>query len=155
MKIYYSKYRIFKMLLLPLIVLYIGYSCIQIDSFFGMLLGVLNLILGSFTLFSTLIIIVKRRPRLVIDQDGIIDHRILKSKIQWHEIYNLELKISTPQKYLKLNISDNFQNFKWLFRKTSRKFLNKNPREVFINLTYLNIDYQRLNEMLKSENCRY
>ena len=92
-----------------------------------------------------------------MDQNGIIDNRILKNTIRWNQIRNFELTIINNQKFLKLQIPDNFgnDNFKWLFLTTSKLKLNKKPKIVLVNLDQLKIDYKNLNDFLVTINPNY
>ena len=136
--------------LMSALILWVGIDCLTSDSAVVNTIGVLNIGLGALVLFVGLKNLLNKNPQVVLDENGIIDNRILKNTIPWSEINRSELMVINNHKSLRLEVSGNFKidNFKWLFIKTSKDQLRKNPKEIQINLDQLKIDYDSLNELL-------
>lgn len=143
-----------KMLLMSILILLIGIYCLKSDIFTIKIIGTLEIVLSISVLFVALRSLFDKKPQIIIGDNGIIDNRILKNTILWNQIEKLELTIINNQKFLKLNVSDNFdnENFKWLFVKTSKEKLNQKPKNVLINLDQLRINYDNLNQYLSNKN---
>lgn len=157
LKCYFSKTKMIKMSLISIPLILIGVLCFSSNIMILNFIGIVEIILGISTLLIGLKSLLNKNPQIVMDQNGIIDHRILKKTIRWNQIRNFELTIINNQKFLKLQIPDNFSNdnFKWLFLTTSKLKLNKKPKNVLINLDQLKIDYKSLNDFLVTINANY
>lgn len=138
-------------------ILILGIYCLRSTIVTLKMIGFFEIILGSSTLFIALKSAFDKSPQIVIDEKGIIDNRILKNKIFWDQIQNLELTTTRNQKVMKIIIPSNFgdTNFKWLYRKTSKLTLNEKPKKVLLNLDHLNVDYDSLNQFLRSKKSDY
>lgn len=157
LKLYFSKTKMFKMSLMSIPLILIGVLCFSSNIMILKFIGTLEIILGISTLLIGLKSLLNKNPQIIMDQNGIIDNRILKNTIRWNQIRNFELTIINKQKFLKLQIPDNFgnDNFKWLFLATSKLKLNKKPKIVLVNLDQLKIDYKSLNDFLVTINANY
>ncbi|WP_155958891.1 STM3941 family protein [Flavobacterium limnosediminis] len=146
-----------KLLMISVLIVLIGLYCFKSDIHTVRMVGVLELILGAVTLFVALKSLLDKNPQVVMDESGIMDNRILKNSIAWHQIQKMELTVVNNQKVLKLNVSDKFknENFKWLFAKTAAVRLNQNPKTVLLNLDQLKINYSTLNGYLASRDSDF
>jgi len=151
MRFYYLKHKIYIMILLSIAILFIGYSCLQIETTFGLVLGILNLTLGGVTFCIAVRFIVLKTPVLTIDTEGIYDSRVMTTVIPWGNIKDFELLKIKRTHFLKLDVSKSYSDFKWLYRKLSQKNLNKNPQVVLINLKNLNVDFEHLKNALETQ----
>ena len=122
--------------LLSVLILLIGFYCLISDSAVVNIIGVLNIGLGALVLSVGLKSLLNKNPQIVLNENGIIDNRILKKAIPWNEINRSELVIINSQKNLQLVVSSDFntENFKWLFQKTAGDNLRKSPKEIQNNL---------------------
>lgn len=139
------------MILLSIAILFIGYSCLQIETTFGFIVGVLNSALGAVTFIIALKFLVLNKPILSIETQGVYDSRVLTSAIPWADIEDFELLTIKRTYFLKLDVSKSYSDFKWLYRKLSQKNLNKNPQVVLINLKNLNVDFEQLKTALETQ----
>lgn len=146
-----------KLSLLSILLFLNGVFCYKSDIFIIKTIGTLEILLSVSLLVVALKSLINKNPQVVMDENGIIDNRILKNLIPWNQIQKSELTIINNQKFLKLNVSDNFENanFKWLFIKTSKEKLNQNPKNVLINLDQLRINYDNLNMFLCSKDSDF
>lgn len=153
LSLHFSLKKIIKMPLMSALILWIGIDCLTSDSAVVNTIGILNIGLGVLVLFVGLKSLLSKNPQVVLDENGIIDNRILENTIPWNEINRSELMIINNQKILRLEVSGNFniENFKWLFQKTAWDQLRSNPKEIQINLDQLKIDYDSLNEFLSNK----
>ncbi len=139
------------MILLSIAILFIGYSCLQIETTFGFIVGILNLALGAITFSAAARFIILKSPILSINAEGIYDSRVMTSVIPWADIKDFELLKIKRTHFLKLDVSKSYSDFKWLYRKLSQKNLNKNPQVVLINLKNLNVDFENLKSALETQ----
>lgn len=153
LNLYFSPTKMIKMALMSIPIALIGMYCMKSDDVILKTIGAFEIVLSLSLLFVALKSVFNKKPQVIIDENGIIDNRILKNTIPWNQMQKLELTIIYNQKCLQLSIGDNFDNanFKWLFRKTSKEKLNQNPKSVLVNLDQLKIDYDSLNEFLSNK----
>ncbi|ESU24960.1 hypothetical protein FEDK69T_05190 [Flavobacterium enshiense DK69] len=138
-------------------ILLIGHYCFKADIQAVRMIGVLELILGMVILFVGLKSFMDKNPQIVMNENGIMDKRILKKIIPWNQLEKIELTMQNNQKVLKLNVSDKFSNdnFKWLYVKTAAIKLNQNPKTVMLNLDQLKFDSDLLISYLNSKNVDF
>ena len=157
LKLYFYPIKMIKILLFSIAILLIGIYCLKSDIVMVKIIGLLNIILGISTLIIGLKSLLNKNPQITIDENGIVDNRILKNIIPWHQIDKIELTIINNQKFLKLDVSENFEieNFKWLFIKTSKERLSRNPKNVLMNLDQLKINYENINRYLSNKREKF
>ena len=157
LNLYFSPIKMVKMFVISICILALGVYCLMSDIVIVKMIGLFEIILGLATLFIALKSAFNKSPQIIFDESGIIDNRILKNKIFWDEIQNLELLVLRNQKVMRIIIPNNFgdKNFKWLYRKSSKLSLNEKPKKVLLNLDHLNVDYDILNRFLRSKKTDY
>ncbi len=157
LNLYFSKIKMIKMSLMSILIFLIGAYCFKSDIFSIKIIGILEILLSVSLLLVALKSLINKNPQVIMAESGIIDNRILNNIIPWNQIQKLELTIINNQKFLKLSVSDNFdnKNFKWLFIKTSKEKLNQSPKNVLINLDQLRINYDNLNKYLSNKDADF
>ena len=95
--------------------------------------------------------IIDRRPRLIIDNDGIIDRTLGIGKVPWKEINNAYLRSLNGNNFICLELAD---SDKYLLKlsKIKRGMVNANQRLGFtpfsINLVNVDIDSNQALELI-------
>ena len=156
-KLYFSPKKMIKLAVTSIFIIIVGIYCLNADITIIKTLGLLEIILGVFTFIIALKSSLNKNPQILINENGIIDNRILKNVILWEQIESLELTIINTQKVMKIIVPNNFANtnFKWLYIKTSKLRLAEKPKKILLNLDNLKVDYEKLNEFLKNNKSDY
>lgn len=146
-----------KLAVTSIFIIVVGMYCLKSDILIIKTLGLLEVLLGLFTLIVALKSSLNKKPQIIINENGIIDNRILKNVIHWHQIESVELIVFNTQKVIKIIVPNNFsnRNFKWLYVKTSKLKLTEKPKKILLNLDNLKVDYEKLNEFLKNIKSDY
>lgn len=152
LKIYLSKWKIFRQIIFSLIFLFIGIICLQSDYILIEITGIGNLLIGFFIITTAIFTIINyKKPYLTLNDFGIKIPQINNEIIPWSSINNSKLINKNGNKlileYKKDNIS---KHFKFLYRKIAKKNLNKGI--IKLDLQNLEIDYNKLNNFLPLNN---
>ena len=150
LQFYFAVSKMIKLLVTAVFILSLGVYCFKSEIEMVRIIGIFEIVLGVTTFSIALKSLFNKKAQLIFDVNGIIDNRILKNHIGWHQIQKIELATINYQKVLKLSINNTFDNnnFKWLYKKTVKLKLNQNPKIVLLNLDQIKIDYASLNDYL-------
>jgi len=113
-KYYNSKSTYILLLIVSLIFVAIGIlTLIVIDGLAGFFIT----LFFSFSIFFSIKQILDKRPRLVLDQEGITDRILNVGKILWTDIVSVDLKSMGTNKFISL----------YMYKEINEKYLSKIP----------------------------
>ncbi len=140
LKFYISRIKMFKLLLVSAFIAYLGIYSIKSNSLIINIIGVLNIIIG-FTIFTVSLI------KILIYKEQLI---LTESKIKYTPISSYFFPFSNIKSYkilkkrnmrileLRFNKNLNSNKFKYLYKKTAKKFIDKGI--IRINIDQIKVD---------------
>lgn len=153
LKFYISKLRMAKLILISMLILVIGIFGIKSEFSLFYVIGLINFFIGFLGILVGVYNLIKDKPILIINNEGIAHKKITKKPIPWDIIHEAKLINVKNQKILSIKKVDNskFSDFKYLFKKTSN--LSEENGIINLNIDQLNVDenilFKYLNEKIE------
>lgn len=142
-----------KLTLISMLILVIGIFGIKSEFSLFYVIGLINFFIGFLGILVGVYNLIKDKPILIINNEGIAHKKITKKPISWDIIHEAKLINVKNQKILSIKKVDNskFSDFKYLFKKTSN--LSQENGIINLNIDQLNVDenilFKYLNEKIE------